>query len=623
MSKDVRRRLVLLALVAAASAVPATALGLGSRDKPRSVVGTLEIGHSDNFRTGRAKHFSSLRTDNGSIALRFRGAPPDRLSGSRVRVTGVRERGALTVRSIRVLRRPGTTMRALSAAGSPVTVRVAVILFNFTDDRSEPWSPDAARGVVFANEDSVAVYYREVSYGSVSVVGDVFGWLTIPSTSSACAPGAWADAAKNAVAGTGVSLSGYDKFVLMFPRAASCAWNGLGASTDAWINGELSRQVATHEVGHTLGLVHSKSMSCTAAGVRVAIATDTSTCATSEYGDPFDVMGSGTGRHVNNVAKAGRSWLDAAGTRQVTASGDYDLSFVETPSPTGPQLLRVQRADGSWLNLEYRRPYGRFDNFVATDPVVNGVSIRWSPISAATPYLLDATPATPSFGDAPLAPGRTFEDLASGITITTTALSSDAATVRVALPGGTPADGQPPSAPGTLSAVAESPTTINLAWSAATDNVGVASYRISRDGAVVATVSPSSRFFADGGRSGGATYGYTVVAIDAAGNAGPPASASATTPTPPPAADTTAPTAPSALAVQLGKGKKVALTWTPSSDDVGVSGYRVFRNGALVGTVPSTSFADALTGKGGATYTVVAFDAAGNVSPASNAVRIG
>jgi hypothetical protein len=65
----------------------------------------------------------------------------------------------------------------------------------------------------------------------------------------------------------------------------------------------------------------------------------------------------------------------------------------------------------------------------------------------------------------------------------------------------------------------------------------------------------------------------------------------------------------------------VALSWTASSDDVGVTGYRVFRDGTQVGTPATTSYTD--TGLTAATtyrYTVAAVDAAGNVSSQSAAV---
>ncbi|ACU72507.1 cellulose-binding family II [Catenulispora acidiphila DSM 44928] len=82
--------------------------------------------------------------------------------------------------------------------------------------------------------------------------------------------------------------------------------------------------------------------------------------------------------------------------------------------------------------------------------------------------------------------------------------------------------------------------------------------------------------------------------------------------------DTTAPSVPANLAVTGTTASSASLSWSPSTDNVGVTGYRVYRNGAQVGTSSGTTFTD--TGLSAAThytYTVAAVDAAGNVSAPS------
>lgn len=88
-------------------------------------------------------------------------------------------------------------------------------------------------------------------------------------------------------------------------------------------------------------------------------------------------------------------------------------------------------------------------------------------------------------------------------------------------------DTTPPSVPSSLSATAVSASQINLTWTASTDNVGVAGYRIFRGGVQVGTSGSTS--FSDTGLSPNTTYAYTVSAYDAAGNISASASASATT----------------------------------------------------------------------------------------------
>jgi chitodextrinase len=103
----------------------------------------------------------------------------------------------------------------------------------------------------------------------------------------------------------------------------------------------------------------------------------------------------------------------------------------------------------------------------------------------------------------------------------------------------------------------------------------------------------------------------------------PPPTTTTTTPTPPPPpADTTAPSVPTGLAATAGNAQ-VSLAWNASTDNVGVTGYRILRNGTQVGTTSSgtRTYTDTgLTNGTAYSYTVRAVDAAGNVSAASAAV---
>jgi chitodextrinase len=85
--------------------------------------------------------------------------------------------------------------------------------------------------------------------------------------------------------------------------------------------------------------------------------------------------------------------------------------------------------------------------------------------------------------------------------------------------------------------------------------------------------------------------------------------------------DTTPPSTPANLAVTGTTASSVGLSWSPSTDNVGVTGYNVYRGSTLVGSTAGTTFTD--TGLAASTqysYTVKAFDAAGNLSAASSAV---
>ena len=128
--------------------------------------------------------------------------------------------------------------------------------------------------------------------------------------------------------------------------------------------------------------------------------------------------------------------------------------------------------------------------------------------------------------------------------------------------------------------------------------------------------------FTDTGLTPNTTYSYTVRATDAAGNQSAPSnSASATTG--PPVPDTQPPTAPTNLVVSSKTSTTVSLAWGASTDNVGVTGYRIREGTTQVGTSTSTAFTvTGLAPVSTHSYNVVAVDAAGNVSPASNTVTV-
>src|SRR5213083_1714758 len=181
--------------------------------------------------------------------------------------------------------------------------------------------------------------------------------------------------------------------------------------------------------------------------------------------------------------------------------------------------------------------------------------------------------------------------------------------------GNTPADTTPPTTPAGLTAAAAGSTGANLSWSASTDNVGVTGYIMRRNGVQVAT--PATTSYADTGLSAATTYSYTVAARDAAGNISPnSASASVTI------ADTTPPTTPSGFTAAAAGSTGANLSWSASTDNVGVTGYIVRRNGVQVAAPAATSYTDTGLSVGTYSYTVAARDAAGNISPTSASVSV-
>lgn len=77
-------------------------------------------------------------------------------------------------------------------------------------------------------------------------------------------------------------------------------------------------------------------------------------------------------------------------------------------------------------------------------------------------------------------------------------------------------DNDSPTTPTVLTAIVISSSQINLSWGSSTDNVGVAGYRIYRDGSIITTTTET--YYSDTGLTESTRYTYTVTAFDAAGN---------------------------------------------------------------------------------------------------------
>ncbi|MFN4027389.1 MAG: reprolysin-like metallopeptidase [Flavobacterium sp.] len=88
------------------------------------------------------------------------------------------------------------------------------------------------------------------------------------------------------------------------------------------------------------------------------------------------------------------------------------------------------------------------------------------------------------------------------------------------------------------------------------------------------------------------------------------------------APDTTAPTA-ATLSASGTTTTSTNLSWSGATDNIGVTGYDVYQNGTFRASTASTSFvANGLTAATAYSFYVVAKDAAGNLSPASNTVNV-
>lgn len=387
------------------------------------------------------EHPEFVHEVEGHAHLILPGHSHDELTGSALlRVSGTRAGDTLQVSSLTLLQAtPEETASSEAALIANSPHKVAVILANFANDTSQPITPTAARDLVFGATTSSNAYYQSVSFGIRSLVGklaqtgDVFGWYTIPANNNPCDYASWGTAARAAAQAAGVDLSGYDHIVHYFPRASACGWSGVGQVPGkyTWINGSNS-QTISHELGHNFGSHHASTLICTdASGARVSIS---GTCSVNEYGNPFDVMGSGY-HHMTAFNKGRVGFLEPGNTTAVSADGTFTITPLETKSAT-TQVLRIPIDSSKAYYVEFRQP-APFDNFSATSSVVNGVLITRAPLSYATverPQLIDMAPSTTSFSDAALRVGQTFSDPTARISITLRSVSTSGAVVSVDMP---------------------------------------------------------------------------------------------------------------------------------------------------------------------------------------------
>ena len=284
-------------------------------------------------------------------------------------------------------------------------------------------------------------------------------------------------------------------------------------------------------------------------------------------------------------------------------------------------------------------------NFAGTALSTTQIRLNWSAssdagIGVAGYYVYRDGATTPT---ATVSGATTFTD--SGLTANTgytyTLRAFDAATppnvstatAAISVNTLAAADTVPPGAPAGLTATALSSSSIRLDWTASTDaGTGVAGYRVYQNGSstpLALTVTGVTTTIA--GLAANTQYRYTVTTIDNANPAnesGPSNEAEATTPG---NTDTTAPSVPGGVLAAAQSSTSIQISWTASTDDVAVAGYRIYRNGSLRDTVTSgTSYTDGgLTPATGYSYQVSAFDTAAtpNVSalstPAASAITLG
>lgn len=283
---------------------------------------------------------------------------------------------------------------------------------------------------------------------------------------------------------------------------------------------------------------------------------------------------------------------DAAGNESgKSVAAEILMPGGDTEAPSVPEIVAVDGMSTTQIDLAW---------IDSTDNIeVTGYKIYRDGVQVGTS-------TTTSYSDTGLAEMTTYNYEVSAYDA-----AGNESAKSTAHPG-TTLDGTPPSVPGGLTAIAASETRVNLSWTASTDNVAVTGYRVYRDGTEIAVATTNS--FSDLTCAPSTTYSYQVASEDASHNLSALSTAAQVTTT----QDVTPPTVPTGLTAIAVSRSQVNLSWTGSTDAVGVVGYKVYRNGANIGTSATTSYSDTTCwGNTQYTYKVSAFDLKGNESAQS------
>ena len=288
---------------------------------------------------------------------------------------------------------------------------------------------------------------------------------------------------------------------------------------------------------------------------------------------------------------------DAAGNRSLKAPVAVRTSGCsDTSPPTAPQPVTVVGVSATSVDIAWP---------AATDDVgVQRYSVHVGSTKVLTTTLRAATVSGLTCGTSYLI-GIGAEDLAGN----RSAVATTTAVTRACSSSGS--DAQPPSAPSDLRATTATQSTVGLAWTPSTDNVGVSRYTVYRDGAPVG--SSTSPAYTLAGLVCGTTYLVAVDASDAAGNRSARTQTYLSTTA---CADVTSPTGPAEVILASRTQTSISVSWPAATDNVGVAGYGIYKGGTQIASVAET--AHTLTGLiCGTNYTigVDAYDGAGNRSP--------
>ena len=229
------------------------------------------------------------------------------------------------------------------------------------------WGPRPAGG---GDLSGAAAFYNRASIGRLRLKLDITPWLQAykePVCPSGPGPrsvfGTVGELAQDAAAAAGYDVGAYGRIAYFLPDK-TCNAAGLGVGREVFIateGGLLDDLVFVHELGHTFGLPHATSSTCTR-GCRIV-----------EFGDPLSPMGGGSA-DFSALEKLELGWISSV--QRVERSGTYAVANIDEPS-SAPQALVVPTAAGEyWIEHRAADPRRVIVRLVKPNDAIHPVYLR-------------------------------------------------------------------------------------------------------------------------------------------------------------------------------------------------------------------------------------------------------